>query len=177
MVRRARSWHELLSRQAHGRRQRRLYGLPRVTCAVATSTSGNRGGAETIPFVGTQKCHAQTASRTQCSPFFRYRFENLIRVLCAREHGPAGNGRPEVASRSIGTIGAVPNFWPIGARVDPKATIHCRLCGWLRQEFGALVRRYVGERPAPNSTRSRRKASRPARRSAGPRGPVSERPG
>src|SRR4051794_3102902 len=37
------------------RRRRRLQGLPRVTCAVARSTSGDRGGAETIPLVGTQK--------------------------------------------------------------------------------------------------------------------------
>src|SRR3954468_23623690 len=56
MARHARSWHALLSRQACRRRRRRLQGLPRVTCAGTTSTSGDRGGAETIPFVGIQKC-------------------------------------------------------------------------------------------------------------------------
>jgi hypothetical protein len=40
------------------RRRRRLQGLPRVTCAVARSTSGDRDAAETIPFDGIQKCHA-----------------------------------------------------------------------------------------------------------------------
>jgi hypothetical protein len=34
-------------------------------------------------------------------------------------------------------IRAVPNFWPIGARVDAKTTIHCRRCGWVAQEFDA----------------------------------------
>ena len=36
------------------RRRRRLQGLPRVTSAVATSTSGDRGAAETIPLAGSR---------------------------------------------------------------------------------------------------------------------------
>ena len=53
------------------RRRRRLQGLPRVTCAGARSASGDRGGAETIPFVGIQKCHALICFYAHPTPFRR----------------------------------------------------------------------------------------------------------
>ena len=101
MVQRARSRHEPLSRQACKRRRRRYQGLPRVTGAVATSTSGDRGGAETIPFIGIQKCP---------------RTDLLLRLTVLRSAGAHRKADPAATALASTALPWMPGKTPCSAR-------------------------------------------------------------
>jgi hypothetical protein len=102
MMRRAHSWHALLSTQAVGAGGA-VQGLPTVTCAAARSTSGDRGGAETIPFAGIQKCHALIC-------FYRSTYSFLLNPF--RKSDPARTLGEVVIARAPGHRAALLLFVP-----------------------------------------------------------------